>query len=60
MTFSDFTAGADDDGRRLDKIIRRFIPEQNLSGLYGAIRKGLIKLNGKKAAPDCRVNAGDT
>ncbi|MGP1458230.1 MAG: RluA family pseudouridine synthase [Treponema sp.] len=60
MTFSDFTAGADDDGRRLDKIVRRFIPEQNLSRLYGAIRKGLIKMNGKKAAPDHRVNAGDT
>lgn len=60
MTFSDFTAGADDSGRRLDRLARRFIPEHNLSGLYGALRKGLIKLNGKKAAPNCRINAGDT
>lgn len=48
MNFVKFTAGLDDGGRRMDKIVRRFIPEESLSGIYGAFRKGLIKLNGKK------------
>jgi len=59
MNFVKFTAGLDDGGRRMDKIVRRFIPEESLSGIYGAFRKGLIKLNGKKVSPDCRIEPED-
>lgn len=58
MNFIHLTAGADDDGRRLDKIIRRFLNEESLSQLYGAIRKGLVKVDGKKRAPDFHVAQG--
>ena len=59
MIFLHFTAGLDDGGRRIYKIVRRFIPKESLSGIYGGFRKGLIKLNGKKVSPDCRVESED-
>ena len=58
MDFVHVTAGDDDNGRRLDKIIRRYLNEDSLSRLYSALRKGLIKVDGKKQAPDFRVSAG--
>ena len=58
MDFVHVTAGDDDSGRRLDKIIRRYLNEDSLSQLYGALRKGLIKVDGKKQAPNFRVSAG--
>lgn len=59
MDFRTFEAKKDDGGRRLDRVIRKFIPEKNLSGLYKALRKGFIKLNGKKTKPDERICPGD-
>lgn len=59
MEFQNFTAGTDDSNRRLDKVIRKFIPETSLSGVYKYIRKGLIKLNNKKTQPEYRVQSGD-
>ena len=59
MNFKTFTAAKNDDGRRLDKIIRIFAPELTLSEVYKYIRKGLIKINGKKAKNDSRVNEND-
>ncbi|MBQ7159298.1 MAG: RluA family pseudouridine synthase [Treponema sp.] len=58
MEFTHVTAGDDDDGRRLDKIIRRYLNDESLSQLYSALRKGLIKVDGKKRAQDFRVSAG--
>lgn len=59
MDFSRFTAGSGDDGRRIDRVVRNFIQGDTLSSLYGAIRKGLIKVNGKKCTPDTRIKNGD-
>ena len=59
MQFSDFNASKDDDGRRLDRIARKFVSGKNLSEIYSLIRKGLIKINHKKAKPDSRVLEGD-
>lgn len=59
MDFSHFTAGKDDDGRRIDKVLRRFLAEKNLSEIYKSLRKGLVKLNGKKCAPDAKVSEND-
>ncbi|MDE5899068.1 MAG: RluA family pseudouridine synthase [Treponemataceae bacterium] len=58
MEFAEFSAGADDDGRRLDRIVRRFLPEEPLSGVYKAIRKGLVRLDGRNVPPDARVRKG--
>lgn len=59
MDFRDFTSGKDDDNRRIDKIIRKFVSDMSLSEIYKAIRKGLIKINGKKCKPDTHVYSGD-
>lgn len=59
MEFRDFYAGPDDDDRRLDRIIRKFSDQESLSGLYKAIRKGLIKVNDKKTDSSFHVHNGD-
>ena len=59
MDFTDFRTGKDDEGRRLDKVIRIFIPDLPLSNIYQSMRKGLIKVNGKKSKPDYRISCGD-
>ena len=59
MDFTHFTAGKDDSDRRLDRILRRFLSEENLSSIYKLLRKGLVKVNGKKADGNFRVSEGD-
>lgn len=59
MDYRIFTAGADDNDRRLDRIVRKFIQGDSLSLLYKALRKGLIKLNGAKASAEKHVFEGD-
>jgi 23S rRNA pseudouridine955/2504/2580 synthase len=59
MNFIHLKAGKDDGGRRIDRIIRCFLAEKELSGLYHSLRAGLIRVNGKKCSPDLRVSEGD-
>lgn len=59
MEFKEFIAGPDDNDRRLDRIIRKFISEDSLSAVYKSIRKGLIRLNEKKADAAQHVYCGD-
>ena len=59
MEFKDFTAGKDDQDRRLDRVLRIFLKEKGLPEIYKLLRKGLIKLNHKKASPETHVMAGD-
>jgi 23S rRNA pseudouridine955/2504/2580 synthase len=54
-----FEAGPDDEGKRLDKVIRSLLSTASLSTIYSALRKGLIRVDGRKAAPDLRVANGD-
>lgn len=60
MEFNVFTAGPDDNDRRLDRIIRKFVSSENLAGIYKAIRKGLVKINDKKCQVSDHVFAGDS
>ena len=59
MDFTDFNTGKDDIGRRLDKVIKIFLPTIPLSNLYQSLRKNLIKVNGKKQKPDYKIAADD-
>lgn len=57
--YTGFTAGSNDDGKRIDRIIRQFIKEQNLNGIYKAFRKGLIRIDEKKVKPEYKVSQGE-
>ena len=59
MDFTDFNTGKDDIGRRLDKVIKIFLPAIPLSNLYQSLRKNLIKVNGKKQKPDYKIADAD-
>ena len=59
MDFKDFTLGKNDDNRRLDKVIRIFADVLSLSEVYKYLRKGLIRVNGKKAKPETKVFEND-
>lgn len=59
MEFKDFTAGKDDSDRRLDKITRILLADKSLTEIYKLIRKGLVKLNHKKAKAESHVSEGD-
>ena len=50
--------GLDDEGRRLDRILRKALPDMPLSALHRLLRKGKITLDDKKALPESRVKAG--
>jgi 23S rRNA pseudouridine955/2504/2580 synthase len=56
---TELTAGRDDADRRLDRVIRKYLGDLPLAAIYGALRKGRITVNGKKAKPDYRVSEGD-
>lgn len=60
MDFIDFTAGADDEGRRMDRIVRGLLPAHSLGMVYKYLRKGLIRRNGSRIRPEARVQEGDT
>ncbi len=59
MDFKDFTAGKDDEGRRLDRVLRIFLNDKSLGEIYKLLRKGLIRLNQKKCSPETHVSCGD-
>ncbi len=59
MDFKDFNAGKDDEGRRFDRILRIFLKDKSLPDIYKLIRKGLVKLNHKKAKPETHIANGD-
>lgn len=59
MEWANFSVEENDDGRRVDSVLRR-VSSGSLSGVYAAIRKGLIRLNQQKTTARQRVTAGDT
>lgn len=60
MPKTEFVLSENDAGRRLDRVLRKFLTHLPLSLLYAAIRKGAIHINGKRAALHYRTAAGDT
>ncbi|MFW6368288.1 MAG: pseudouridine synthase [Spirochaetota bacterium] len=59
MAYRVFPSGADDTGRRLDKVARRLLPGTKLGKVYAHIRKGRIRVNGRKRPSDYRICEGD-
>ena len=61
MEFIEFEAKEDDDGRRLDKAVKRIFESKGIQpeNIFKLIRKTLIKLNNAKSAPEDRIKSGD-
>jgi 23S rRNA pseudouridine955/2504/2580 synthase len=54
------TAGADDSGRRLDRVLRKVLRQTPLSAIHRMLRQGMVMVNGRKAGADRRILAGET
>jgi len=54
------TAAVDDDGRRLDRILRKALRELPLSAIHRILRQGCVRVNGQPATAARRIRAGET
>ena len=52
-------AGENEAGCRLDRIVRKRLPLIALSGIYSLIRKGGVRVSGRKVRQDYRLQQGD-
>lgn len=59
MEFTEFSFGLNDENRRLDKILRKFLKNSSLSEIYSLIRKKLIRINDKKSKPEYKIQNKD-
>jgi 23S rRNA pseudouridine955/2504/2580 synthase len=51
-------AGGDDDGRRLDRILRKALPDLPLSGIHRLLRRKLVLVDGLPARAASRIRSG--
>jgi 23S rRNA pseudouridine955/2504/2580 synthase len=54
----ELTAGKDDSGRRLDRILRKALPDLSLSLIHRLLRQKKILIDDKPASPDYRIEQG--
>ena len=54
------TAAADDDDRRLDRILRKALRDLSLSAIHRLLRQGDVLVDGKAEKADYRVKSGQT
>jgi len=54
----ELTAGKDDSGRRLDRILRKALPDLSLSLIHRLLRQKKILINDKPTSPDYRIEQG--
>lgn len=56
----DRSIAADDDGRRLDRVLRTAFPNVPPGAIAAAIRKGAVRLDGRRCSSATRVKLGET
>ncbi len=54
-----FTISSNDSLKRLDNVIRRFLPNMPLKSIFKSIRSGDIRINSFKVKQNHRINEGD-
>jgi 23S rRNA pseudouridine955/2504/2580 synthase len=54
-----FTMGPEEQGCRVDRLLRRRLALMPLSGVYTLIRKGGVCVNGRRIRQDYRIQEGD-
>ena len=53
------SAGQNDNGRRIDRILRKALPDHSLSLIHRLLRQGKVLVNEKTVNADQRILAGD-
>jgi 23S rRNA pseudouridine955/2504/2580 synthase len=56
--YTTLTAAADDDGRRLDRILRKALPDMPLSAIHSLLRKGRVLVDGVPGKGELRIRSG--
>ena len=51
---------ANEQGQRLDRVLGRLLPGVPRSRLFRLIRRGEVRVNGRRAGPELRLAAGDS
>ena len=51
---------AEEQGQRLDKVLARLLPGVPRSRIFRLIRRGEVRVNGRRASPEQRLAAGDS
>ena len=60
MLFLQYTITQDDENRRIDRVLRKFLKDDlTLSQIYKSLRNGQIKVNNKKIKQDYRTQKND-
>ena len=59
MDRKEWTLGPDDAQKRLDRVLRRILANNSQGAIESALRKGLVKVNGKKADAAYVTKQGD-
>ena len=59
QSMKSFTAGKNEEGVRLSRFVQNVTKDLPTSLLYKSFRNKRIKVNGKKAAPETRLQTGD-
>lgn len=56
---TEFAVPEGDAGQRLDRYLRRVLPEVPLSRIFRLLRKGAVRVNGRRAKGESRLEAED-
>lgn len=56
---TEFTVPEGDAGQRLDRYLRRVLPEVPLSRIFRLLRKGAVRVNGRRAKGELRLEPQD-
>jgi 23S rRNA pseudouridine955/2504/2580 synthase len=53
------TMGEEEAGQRVDRVLARFLPGVPHTRLFRLLRRGEVRLNGKRVSGEARIKAGD-
>jgi 23S rRNA pseudouridine955/2504/2580 synthase len=58
--YKTYNSGKNDVGRRLDRVLKKMLPDVPAGLIYSALRKGKIRVDGNKSIQSYRIRAGNT
>ena len=58
--YKTFYCSTNDEGRRLDRVVKKMLPDIPAGLIYSSFRKGRIRVNGSKVKQSYRTSCGDS